>query len=76
MINKRARRRAEPDSRSGGSPIKARPTSANGAIAHIARLTGARVALDAVGADGVPVTGLLAAGTLILLYNEKNKVNV
>ena len=42
-------------------------TSAGGAVAYVAGLTGAQVASDGVGANGVLVTGALAAGTLVTL---------
>lgn len=42
-------------------------TSADGAIAHVARLAGTQVSSDGVGADGVLITQILPAGTLIML---------
>lgn len=42
-------------------------TSADGAIAHIARLAGTQVSSDGVGADGVLITQILATGALVML---------
>lgn len=42
-------------------------TSADGAVAHIARLAGTQVSSDGVGADGVLITQILAAGALVML---------
>lgn len=43
------------------------PTSADGPIAHVARLAGTQVSTNGVGADGVLITQALTAGTLIML---------
>lgn len=42
-------------------------TSTDGAIAHVAWLAGAQVSSDGVGADGVLITQILAAGALVML---------
>lgn len=42
-------------------------TSADGAIAHVARLAGTQMSPDGVGADGVLITQILAAGALVML---------
>ncbi len=42
-------------------------TSADGAVSYVAWLAGTQVSSDGVGADGVLVTQILAAGTLIML---------
>lgn len=44
------------------------PTSADGPIAHVARLAGTQVSTNGVGADGVLITQALTAGTLIMLW--------
>lgn len=48
---------------SGGQEL----TSADGAVAHVARLAGTQVSSDGVGADGVLVTQILASGALVML---------
>lgn len=42
-------------------------TSTDGAVAHVARLAGAQVSSDGVGADGVLIAQILAAGALVVL---------
>lgn len=42
-------------------------TFADGAVSHVARLAGTQVSSDGVGADGVLITQILAAGALIVL---------
>lgn len=42
-------------------------TSADGAVAHVARLAGAQVSSDGVGADGVLIAQILATGALVML---------
>lgn len=42
-------------------------TSTDGAVAHVAGLAGAQVSSDGVGADGVLVAQILAAGALVVL---------
>lgn len=42
-------------------------TSTDGAVAHVARLAGTQVSSDGVGADGVLITQILAAGALVML---------
>lgn len=51
----------------GGAPQSSKPTSADGAISHVARLAGTAVSLDGVGADGVFVTVVLSAATVVML---------
>lgn len=41
--------------------------SADGAISHIAWLAGTQMSPDGVGADGVLITQILAAGALVML---------
>lgn len=48
---------------SGGQGL----TSADGAVAHVARLAGTQVSSDGVGADGVLITLILAAGAIVML---------
>lgn len=45
-------------------------TSADGAVSHVARLAGTQVSSDGVGADGVLITQILAAGTLVMLWGR------
>lgn len=52
---------------SGGLFQGRKLTSADGAVAYIARLAGTQVSSDGVGADGVLITQILAAGTLVML---------
>lgn len=51
----------------GGAPQSSKPTSADGAVSHVARLAGTAVSLDGVGADGVFVTVVLSAATVVML---------
>lgn len=44
-----------------------RITSTDGAVAHVARLAGAQVSSDGVGADAVLVAQILATGALVVL---------
>lgn len=57
----------------GGAPQSSKPTSADGAISHVARLAGAAVSLDCVGADGIFVTVVLPTATIIMLYRAGEK---
>lgn len=52
---------------SGGDVPEQEITSADGAVAHVARLAGAQVPSDGVGADGVLIAQILATGTLVML---------
>lgn len=45
----------------------AKITSTDGAVAHVARLAGTQVSSDGVGADGVLIAQILAAGALVML---------
>lgn len=49
-------------------PGLGRITSTDGAVAHVARLAGAQVSSDGVGADGVLVAQILATGALVVLW--------
>lgn len=55
--------------RLGGS----KPTSADGPVPHVARFAGAAVALDSVGADGVLITVVLPAATLVVFCPQREK---
>lgn len=50
-------------------------TSADGAIAHVARLAGTQVSSDGVGADGVLITQILPAGALVMLWGRDRERN-
>lgn len=50
-------------------------TSADGAVSHVARLAGTQVSSDGVGADGVLITQILAAGALVVLWEGDGERN-
>jgi hypothetical protein len=51
----------------GGAPQGSKPTFADSTISHVAWLAGTAVSLDCVGTDGIFVTVVLSAATIIML---------
>lgn len=51
-------------------------TSTDGAVAHVARLAGTQVSSDGVGADGVLIAQILAAGALVMLWGGQRGVSI
>lgn len=54
-------------------PCSNQPTSADGPVAHVARLAGAAVSLDSVGADGILIAVVLPAATVVVLCLQGKK---